>query len=520
MNSPETSEVVQQKPNIPSILPLLPIQEAVVYPFMRLSSLIVGGDLWVKMIDDTLLAQKVIALFWYEGEQNEELDLLALGKTGTAAQVLGLIRLPGGSLQLHVQGLARVRLEQVTQTEPYPLATVQVCEERVESSVELEGLARSALGLLQEVVNLAPYLSPELVSAATKVKEPGTLADCIAAMIGLKLEEQQQILDTLDVTERLRQVVSILNREKEILTVGQKAQKEMAQAQREYVLRQQLETIRRELGEQDEQEAEIDELRQQLETTKLPEETYKEAVRELERLAQMLPAAAEYTMVRTYLDWLLSLPWQISTEDILDLTKARQVLDEDHYNLDKVKQRILEYLAVRKLKPLVPGKGNLTLTGHLGKVMQESAKAALTYARSKATELEMPEDFHQKYDVHIHVPAGAIPKDGPSAGITLATALISALTKRPAHKRVAMTGEITLRGRVLAVGGIKAKILAAQRAGVCTVILPKENERDLKEVPTSAREQLHFVLVEHMDEVLPIALYPVGQGDSLSVGSS
>ncbi len=793
MNSAETSKVVPQKPPIPSILPLLPIQEAVIYPFMRLSSLIVGGELWVKMLDDTLLTQKVIALFWYEGEEAEELDLLALGQTGTAAQVLGLLRLPGGSLQLHVQGLARIQLEQVTQTEPYPLATVQVFDQRVESSVELEGLARSALGLLQEVVNLAPYLSDELVSAATKVKDPGTLADCIAAMIGLKLEEQQQILDTLDVTERLRQIVSILNREKEILTVGQKAQQEMAQAQREYVLRQQLETIRRELGEQDEQEAELDELRQQLEAKELPSEADKEAGRQLERLAQMLPAAAEYTMVRTYLDWLLSLPWKSSTEDQLDLTRARLVLDEDHYNLDKVKQRILEYLAVRKLKPeakgpilcfigppgvgktslgqsiaralgrkfvrfslggmrdeaeirghrrtyigalpgriiqqlrraqsnnpvfmldevdkltvgfqgdpaaallevldpeqnhafldhyldlpfdlrkvmfictanltdtippalldrmevlelpgytedeklhiarryliprqieesglqpgqltikeavlqrlireytreagvrnlerwigsvcrkiacriatgelgpftindneveellesppfraevhlgkdecgvatglawtptggdlllietaLVPGKGNLTLTGHLGEVMQESAKAALTYARSKGTELAMPPDFHQKYDVHIHVPAGAIPKDGPSAGITLATALISALTKRPAHKRVAMTGEITLRGRVLPVGGIKEKILAAQRGGIRTVILPKENERDLKEVPTSAREQLHFVLVEHMDEVLPTALYPepVGQGDSVAVGNS
>ncbi len=790
MNSSETSKVVPQEPDIPSILPLLPIQEAVIYPFMRLSSLIVGGELWVKMLDNTLLTQKVIALFWYRGAETEKLDLLALGQTGTAVQVLGLLRLPGGSLQLHVQGLARIQLEQVTQTEPYPLAKVQICDRQVESSVELEGLARSALGLVQEIVNIAPYLSEELVSAATKVKDPGTLADCIAATIGLKLEEQQQILDSLDVTERLRQIVSLLNREKEILTVGQKAQQEMARAQREYVLRQQLATIRRELGEHDEQEVEIDELRQQLEAAKLPEEAYKEAARELERLAQMLPAAAEYTMVRTYLDWILSLPWNIGTEDLLDLTRARQVLDEDHYNLDKVKQRILEYLAVRKLKPeakgpilcfvgppgvgktslgqsiaralgrkfvrfslggmrdeaeirghrrtyigalpgriiqqlrraefnnpvfmldevdkltvgfqgdpaaallavldpeqnhafmdhyldlpfdlrkvmfictanltdtippalldrmellelpgyteeeklqiahryliprqieesglqpeqltidevvlqrlireytreagvrnlerwigsicrkiacrvatgelgpfpvkanaleellepppfraevhlgkdesgvatglawtptggdillietaVVPGKGKLTLTGHLGEVMQESAKAALTYARSKAAELAMPPDFHQKYDVHIHVPAGAIPKDGPSAGITLATALISALTKRPTHKRVAMTGEITLRGRVLAVGGIKEKILAAQRAGVHTVILPKDNETDLKEVPSSAREQLQFVLVEHMDEVLPTALYPAGYGDSLTVAS-
>ncbi|MDJ0706739.1 MAG: endopeptidase La [Leptolyngbyaceae cyanobacterium MO_188.B28] len=789
MISPEVVDTTQQaQPEIPKNLPILPIQEAVIYPFMRLSSLVVGGKHWVKMVDDALLGKKVIALFWYDSEQDREIDLLSLGRTGTAAQVIKMLRLPEGSLQLLVQGLARVQIQRVTQTQPYPLAEVQVCYDRAKPSVELEGMVRSALGLLQEVVSMAPYLPNELAAMATRVTEPGTLADCIAATLNLKLEEQQQILDKLDVAERLQQVITILNREKEILEVGRKAQQEMAAAQREYILRQQMDAIRRELGEGDEQEAEITELQQQLDAAELPEEAQEEAKRELGRLAQMSPAAAEYTMVRTYLDWLLSLPWSVSTEDKLDLPKARQVLDQDHYDLDKVKQRILEYLAVRKLRPeakgpilcfvgppgvgktslgqsiartlgrnfvrislggmrdeaeirghrrtyigalpgriiqqlrraksnnpvfmldevdklmvgfqgdpaaallevldpeqnhtfmdhyldvafdlrkvmfictanvidtippalldrmellelpgyteeeklriaqryliprqlkeaglneaqltldeevirrlireytreagvrnverwigsvcrkiacqvasgevgpfkvtaeqleellepplfrsetplgkdecgvatglawtvaggdillieaaLMPGKGTLTLTGHLGQVMQESAKAALTYARSRAVDLGLPKDFHQKYDLHIHVPAGAIPKDGPSAGITIAAALISALTKRPIYKRVAMTGEITLRGRVLPVGGIKEKILAAQRAGVHTVILPKDNQRDLREAPESAKEQLHFVFVENMDDVLPHVLHHIEARNAVAV---
>jgi len=751
----------------------------VVFPFMMLP-LMVQGERWVRLVDEAMLGNKVVALFRRKGEAGEEFDPMALGKTGTAAQVLRMARTPDGNLQLLLQGLARVQIRQLIQTDPYPVAEMAVFYDQVIPSVELEGLTRSALGLFQEVVNLAPYLPNELAFIAANVTEPGALADFVAANLNLKPDERQEVLDTLDVTERLKKVVSFLNREKEILEIGRKAQQEMAKAQREYFLRQQLEAIRRELGETDEREAEVNELRQRLEEANLPEEARKEAERELERLSRMPPGAAEAVVARTYLDWVLSLPWNVSTEDNLDLSRAHQVLDEDHYDLEKVKERILEYLAVRKLKPeakgpilcfvgppgvgktslgqsiaralgrkfvrislggvrdeaeirghrrtyigalpgriiqglrragsnnpvfmldevdklsvgfhgdpaaallevldpeqnvafvdhyldvpfdlsrvmfictanvtdtippalldrmevldlpgyteeeklhiarrylvprqmeesglraeqltitdaalrrlireytreagvrnlerwigavcrkvarrvaeegatgpfavdaddldellepprfrpeaplgedeigvatglawtpaggdvlfvetaLVPGKGSLTLTGHLGEVMQESAKAAVTYARSRAADLGIPEDFYQKYDVHIHVPAGAIPKDGPSAGITIATSLISALTRRPAYKRVAMTGEITLRGRVLPVGGIKEKVLAAHRAGVHTVILPKDNERDLRDVPESAREALKFVFVEHMDEVLPVALHP------------
>jgi ATP-dependent Lon protease len=697
-------------------------------------------------------------------------------------------RLPGDNVQLQIQGLARVQIRRITQDTPYPLAEVEVFDDSVESSLELEGLSRSVLGLYQEVISLAPYLPNELAEALTGAIEPGTLADCVAATLSLKLVERQEVLDLLDVKERLQRVYAMLSREKEILEIGRKAQQEMVKTQREYFLRQQLEAIRRELGEEDESKAEINELQQRLAAAALPEEAHKEAERELERLSRMSPVAAEYTTTRTYLDWLFSLPWNTTTEDLLDLPRSRQILDDDHYDLDKVKQRILEFLAVRQLRPeakgpilcftgppgvgktslgqsiaralgrkfirfslggmrdeaeirghrrtyvgalpgriiqqlrragsnnpvfmldevdkltvgfqgdpaaallevldpeqnkafvdyyldlpfdlshvlfictanvtdtippalkdrmevlnlpgytedekvhiahryliprqlvegglnadqitiqeavlhrlireytreagvrnlerwlgsicrkiacrvvagdpgpfivaaadlaellepplylpetplgkdevgvatglawtptggdvlmiettLVPGKGELILTGQLGEVMQESALAALTYARSRSTDLEMPKDFHRKYDVHIHIPAGAVPKDGPSAGITIATALISALTQRPAYKQMAMTGEITLRGRILPVGGIKEKVLAAQRAGVRTVILPKENQRDLQEVPLSAREQLQFVFVEYMDEALQMALHSTLQPLSIPV---
>ena len=774
----------QSTSEVPLRLSILPMPEVVVFPFMTLPSLVVRGDRWVKMIEDTLLHHKIIALFNYDGPEGS-FDSLSLAKTGTAVQILRMSRLPDGSLHLLVQGMARVQVRQLSQTDPYPIARVNVFQNGADTTVELEGLARSALVLFTEVVELAPYLSGELVEALAKVPNAGMLADSIAATLGLKTKEEQRILDTTEVSERLRAVISLLNREKEILQVARKAQQEISQTQREYVLRKQLEKIRQELGEGDEHEAEIEKLRQKLEDAHLPEEACTEANRELDRLASMSHASPEYTVSRTYLDWLIDLPWNTATEDKLDLSRARQVLDEDHYDLVKVKQRILEYLAVRKLQPeakgpilcfvgppgvgktsvghsiarslgrkfvrlslggirdeaeirghrrtyvgalpgrilqqlrqagsnnpvfmldevdklkvgfqgdpaaallevldpeqnhafldryldvafdlrqvmfictanvsdtipaplldrmevlhlpgyteeeklaiarrylvprqrkesglnenqlelddvvlqrlireytreagvrnlerqigsvcrkmacrvaegdtgpfsigaddlddliepgtyrsdlplgddevgvavglawtpvggeilsveavTIPGDGKLTLTGHLGDVMKESAKAALTYARSRATSLGLPKDFYKACDVHIHVPAGAVPKDGPSAGIAMTTALISALTARPVSKQVAMTGEIALRGRVLPVGGIKEKVLAAQRIGIKTVILPKENERDLRELSESTRSQLDFIFVEHIDEVLPLTLHLAGPVNS------
>lgn len=777
MNNPIMPDLREQV-DIPDVMPVMAIGEGVIFPFMVFPFL-VEGEKWGKMIDDAALGNKIFAIFWRR-TPGEDLNLNALGQTGTAVRIARMIRMPNGSIQLILQGLSRVRIQQITQTDPYPLAKIEVIKEVVERTPELEGLTRAAQSLFSEVVALAPYLPNEVIATASGIEDPGAVADFISSQINVQLEDRQSILDTYDVPERLRKVVQLLQREKEILDIGQRAQQEMSKTQREYILRQQMEQIRRELGETNDQEAEVKELREQLEKANLPEEAAKEANRELDRLEKMAPGAAEYTVSRTYLDWILSLPWNTYTEDNLDIHHAREVLDEDHYDLDKIKSRILEQLAVRKLNPkakspilcfvgppgvgktslgqsiaralgrkferislggvrdeaeirghrrtyigampgriiqglrragshnpvfmldevdklsvsfqgdpaaallevldpeqnntfednyldvpfdlspvlfictanvldtipgplldrmevlelsgyteseklqiakrylvqrqmnatglnnnqlvitddalqriirdytreagvrnlerwignicrkvavwisegkqgpftidaqqlddllepprfrsevelnedeigvvtgmawtpaggdilfietaVVPGHGNLILTGQLGNVMQESARAAMTYARARASELGIPEDFYEKYDLHIHIPAGAIPKDGPSAGITMATSIISALTRRPAYKHVSMTGEITLSGRVLPIGGVKEKVLAAQRAGVTTIILPKDNQQDLRDVPESVRDKLKFVFVEHMDEVLPVALHPV-----------
>jgi ATP-dependent Lon protease len=773
----------QNVPEIPEILPVLPLNNVVLFPGMFLP-LVVSGDMWVKLVDEAALSTKMVGVFM-RTQPGEGFDPLALARTGTAALIVRMLRLPHGAVQILVQGQARIQIMQLIVSEPYPQARMSIHRDPAVLSVEVSGLARAALAAFQQIIQLSPTLPDELAIVAANTAQPGMLADLIAANLNLKAEDQQLVLDTLDVQERLRQVLSFLEREREILTIGRKAQEEMSKSQREYVLRQQLEAIRRELGETDEHAAEIAELRRRLETANLPEEARKEAEREISRLERMPPGAAEYVVSRTYLDWLLDLPWNVSTEDNLDLAQARQVLDEDHYDLERIKERIIEYLAVRKLRleqnatgsargpilcfvgppgvgktslgasiaralgrkfvrvalggvrdeaeirghrrtyigalpgriiqginragsnnpvfmldevdklsvgfqgdpaaallevldpeqnaafvdryldvsfdlsralfictanrsdtippalldrmellelagytemekleicrryliqrqrseqglaergptiteaalrrlireytheagvrdlerrigaiyrkmatraaegqslpdqvdapdlddllgpprfrsetllgedevgvvtglawtptggdvlfveaSVVPGNGQLTLTGQLGDVMKESARAALTYARSRARSLNIPTDFAQICDIHIHVPAGAVPKDGPSAGITMASALISALTERPARKHVAMTGEITLRGKVLPIGGVKEKLLAAQRAGVHTVLLPKANAPDLREIPEETRQHLEIILVEHMDEVLPHVLHP------------
>lgn len=773
----------QNAPEIPEILPVLPLNNIVLFPGMFLP-LVVSGDVWVKLVDEAALSTKMVGVFM-RTQPGEGFDPLALARTGTAALIVRMLRLPHGAVQILVQGQARIQIMQLIVSEPYPQARMSIHRDPAALSVEVSGLARAALAAFQQIIQLSPTLPDELAIVAANTAQPGMLADLIAANLNLKPEDQQLVLDTLDVQERLRQVLSFLEREREILTIGRKAQEEMSKSQREYVLRQQLEAIKRELGETNEHAAEIAELRRRLEAANLPEEARKEAEREISRLERMPPGAAEYVVSRTYLDWLLDLPWNVSTEDNLELAQARQVLDEDHYDLERIKERIIEYLAVRKLRleqnvtgsargpilcfvgppgvgktslgtsiaralgrkfvrvalggmrdeaeirghrrtyigalpgriiqginragsnnpvfmldevdklsvgfqgdpaaallevldpeqnaafvdrymdvsfdlsrvlfictanrsdtippalldrmellelagytemekleicrryliqrqrseqglaergpiiteaalrrlireytheagvrdlerrigaiyrkmatraaegqslpeqvdapdlddllgpprfrsetllgedevgvvtglawtptggdilfveaSVVPGNGQLTLTGQLGDVMKESARAALTYARSRARLLNIPTDFAQICDIHIHVPAGAVPKDGPSAGITMASALISALTERPARKHVAMTGEITLRGKVLPIGGVKEKLLAAQRAGVRTVLLPKANAPDLREIPEETRQQLEIILVEHMDDVLPHVLQP------------
>ncbi|MBK5093872.1 MAG: endopeptidase La, partial [Actinobacteria bacterium] len=686
-------------------------------------------------------------------------------------------KLPDGNMQLLVQGVARIRIKDYTQTHPYLKAGVERVIDKVEDTVELEALTRNALNLFRKIVNLAPYLPDELFIAAMNVDEPADLSDFLSANINMSTAEKQELLEELDVKERLKRLTVFLNREVEVLEIGSKiqdqVQSELGKGQREFFLREQLKAIQKELGELDEKTMEINELREAIDKSGMPEEARKEAERELERLANMPAAAAEYTVARTYLDWIIYLPWEKGTEDNLDVKRAARILDEDHYDLDKVKQRIVEYLAVRNIKedmkgpilcfvgppgvgktslgqsiaralgrkfhrislggvrdeaeirghrrtyvgalpgriiqgmrkagtnnpvfmldevdklgvdfrgdpaaallevldpdqnnsfsdhyldvafdlskvmfittanilftippalldrmevlelpgytepekvkiaqqflihrqikehglddyqvelkddalhgiirnytreagvrnlereiasifrkvarkvaeggkgpfPIVaddlhemlgpikfrqdvieqedevgvatglawtevggdvlfveaesyPGKGALSLTGKLGEVMQESARAAVTYARANSEKLGIPEGFFENHDIHIHVPAGAIPKDGPSAGVTMAVALVSAVTEKLVIKDTAMTGEITLRGKVLPVGGIKEKVIAAHRAGVRKVILPEENEKDLEEVPDFVRKDLQFSFVKDINEIM------------------
>lgn len=771
-----------EKLQLPEELPILPQAQVVIYPSL-IVPLATADTKIVRLIDEAVGSDKLVGFFVQKPDAKEVTDLYSIG---TAALVARMFKLPDGSIHAFFQGLSRIRLKKITQIEPYLKGKVEVIEDKIERTPELEALVRNLTALFQKIVELAPNLPPELNIAVLNMPDPGSLADFVAAHINLKPEERQEILEAIDVTERIKKLTVFANRELEVLELGSKiqsrAREEMTKAQREFFLREQLKAIQKELGEIDERTIEINELKEKIAQAKLPPEVQKEADRELERLAKMPPAAAEYTVSRTYLDWLINLPWAKATEDNLDIARASQILDEDHYDLEKVKQRILDYLAVRKLKPdmkgpilcfvgppgtgktsvgqsiaralgrkfvrislggirdeadirghrrtyvgalpgriiqglrraesnnplfmldeidkmgadfrgdpaaallevldpeqnfsfvdhyldvpfdlskvmfittanvtdtippalldrmevielpgyteneklqiarrflipkqlkenglrleqleitddavltiirnytreaglrnlereigticrkvarqiaegkgasttaitadnlpeylgprkfryeiaeeadevgvatglawtpaggdiifveatLVPGKGNLILTGKLGEVMQESAKAALTYVRFLSAQdqhkLQIPKDFHERNDIHIHVPAGAIPKDGPSAGITMAVALTSAVTKIPVRKDIGMTGEITLRGKVLPVGGIRDKVLAAHRAGLKKVILPKENEKDLVEVPAEIKDKLQFVFVENIHEALECTL--------------
>lgn len=764
-------------------LPILPIKEVVLYPKMVLP-LMVGEKHAIQLIDDALLKDKtigILAIREESEEKEEEVKPENLYDIGTAALILRMVKIAENMVRLLVQGISRIKIDEYIQTEPYLRARATVLEDKGKRTMEIDALMVSIKGLFQKAIELAPHIPGEVGLIVMNIDDPSTLADLIASNLNITLSEKQEVLGLLDIKARLERVYQLLNKEFQILELGNKIQNqlktEMDKTQRDYYLREQLKAIQKELGEIDEHTVEIEELRKKIKEAGMPAEVEKEANKELDRLARIPPAAAEYTVSRTYLDWLVELPWSKSTEDNLDIALARKVLDEDHYNLEKVKKRILEYLAVRKLKsdmkgpilcfvgppgtgktslgksiaralgrkfvrislggvrdeaeirghrrtyigalpgriiqsirkcgsnnpvfmldevdkigmdfrgdpssallevldpeqnnafsdhylevpfdlsrvmfittanildPIPPalkdrmevldlpgyteeeklmiakkyliprqveahglkneiisftdeaiiriirdytreaglrnlereiaticraiakdvaegkkepvtilpdmissflgpikfypemaertsipgvatglawtpaggdiifieatkmkGKQSLILTGQLGDVMKESAQAALSYIRSKAVEMGIPEDFYSNYDIHLHVPAGAIPKDGPSAGIAILAALASLLSGRPVRSDVAMTGEITLRGKVLPVGGIKEKVLAARRAGIKTVILPKENENNLEEIPDHMKEGMNFILVEEMDEVLKNAL--------------
>ncbi|MDT7972608.1 MAG: endopeptidase La [Armatimonadota bacterium] len=767
--------------SLPEELPVVALRDFVVFPFM-VTPLDVGRPKSVRAVDAVAADLRMFLTVMQKDKDIQDPqppdDLYAIG---TLVTILRMMRAPDGRIQLLLRGLARVRIDEWTQTDPYLKARYTIIDETTEMTVEVRALMGSVLQLFQQMVQLSPHLPDEAYAIAAAAETPAQLADIIVTALNLSAQERQRFLETLDPVQRLRDLLPLLSREVQVLELTQKiqeqARQELDKAQREFILRQQLREIQKELGETP--EAEVEELRQKIEEAGMPDEVKEVALRELDRLSKMHPAAAEYTVSRTYLDWLISLPWSKVTEDNLDIANAKRVLDEDHYDLDDVKERLLEFLAVRKLKqdtkgPILcfvgppgvgktslgqsiaralgrkfvrislggvrdeaeirghrrtyvgalpgriiqgirqagtknpvfmldevdklgfdfrgdpaaallevldpeqnhsfvdhyldvpfdlsqvlfictanitdtippalldrmevirlpgysheeklqiarryliprnlnehgltdehleitddalsvivrqytqeagvrnlnreianicrkvarrlaegvsekvvvtpenlaeflgppkfvedfaerqprvgvanglawtpfggsvlvvettkmPGKGNLILTGHLGEIMKESAQAALSYVRSRSEQLGIPEDFFAKHDIHIHVPAGAIPKDGPSAGITMATALASLATGRPVRPDLAMTGEITLTGRVLPVGGIKEKVLAAKEAGIHEIILPTQNRKDLTEIPEHIRNALTFHFVENMDEVLELALQP------------
>jgi ATP-dependent Lon protease len=769
----------------PMRLPVLPLKETVVFP-ESMTPLAVGQERSVKLIDDVVSGERMLALMTVRNTEADPPSWDDLYSVGTVAVVHKMIKVPDGTLRILVQGLQRVRLVEPQQEDPYLVAELEELPDIVPDSPEVEALTRNVQQQFAHIIGMTPYLPEELQLAAANVDDPSALCHLIASTLRLKTDERQELLEMVNVEERLRAVSLILSREVEMSELGSKIQSQVAseidKGQREFFLRQQLKAIQDELGEGDEQQAEINELRGQLEEKNLPEHVLKAAVRELSRLEKLPSAAAEYGVIRTYLDWIISLPWNEFTEDDLDLEHARQILDEDHFDLEKVKDRIVEYLAVSKLKndlsgpvlcfvgppgvgktslgqsvaralgrkfarisvggvrdeseirghrrtyigampgtiirairdaesanpvflideidkmgsdfrgdpasamlevldpeqhssfrdhyldlpfdlskvlfictantldtirgPLLdrmdviqlsgytheeklgiakrylvpkqlkahglkrtqlaipdrvlrlvvteytreagvrtlerqiatlcrkaatlvatghneklkvdderlrewlgprhfsgdvrkrtsdpgvatglaytavggdvlfieatayPGKGKLTITGQLGEVMQESAQAALSWVRSHTEELGLMPEWFAEHDVHIHVPAGAVPKDGPSAGVTMATALASLLRGIPVADDVGMTGEITLTGQVLPIGGVREKVLAAERAGLKRVILPLENVHDLDDLPAETRRELEFILVDHVEEVLDEAFTPKGR---------
>jgi ATP-dependent Lon protease len=774
------------KPAIPRELPIIPLRGTVFYPDV-VAPLIVEVGRSARLVDDAVIGDRLIGLVAQKNEEAEEAGQEDLYSVGTAVIIGRLLKAPDGRVSIWVQGLERIKVEQFVSTDPYLRAQVAPIPDQDEKTLEVAALMRNAVELFQRMTSLVPGMPEELGIAAMNIEQPKQLVYLIATNLRMKTTDRQALLELNPVAEKLRKLNALLTQELEVLELGKKLQTEaqatMEKAQREYYLREQLRQIRKELGEEDEQSLEVREYERKIAEAQMPPEAEKEAKRELERLRTMPPQAAEYPMIKTYLDWLTDLPWNKFTEDNLDIAQARQVLDEDHYDLQKIKERILEYLAVIKLKKergleeapkaailcligppgtgktslgrsiaralgrkfvrlslggirdeaeirgfrrtyigsipgriiqglrragsrnpvfmldeidkigmdfrgdpssallealdpeqnkdfqdhyldvpfdlsqvlfittgnvldtipdalfdrmeilrlsgyteteklkiaqqyLVPrqrqenglqaeevsftdeavmaiirdytreaglrnlereiasvcrkvaikitegqaktvtveasdipdylgkpkyfmevaerteipgvatglawtpvggeiefieatkmkGKGCLLLTGQLGDVMKESAQAALSYVRSRAGSLGIDEGVFEESDLHIHVPEGAIPKDGPSAGVTMTTALVSLLTGRPVRSDVAMTGEITLRGRVLPIGGVKEKVLAAHRAGLKTVILPRRNTNDLDELPQALREEMTFIGVEQIDEVLQAAL--------------
>jgi ATP-dependent Lon protease len=783
VDSLDAENAIRANEPLPDALPVLPLRETVTFP-ETLTPLAVGQERSIKLVDDVLGGNRMLAMVAALDPENEEpwpKDLYEVGVVGVVARML---KVPDGTLRVLVQGTQRVRLGPYVAEQPYLVARISELPDVVEEGPELEALTRNVQRTFSQIIEQIPYLPEELQMAVANLDDPAALAHLIAGALRISTEEKQKLLEELEVVARLRHLSQILARELEVVQLGTQIQSqvesEIDKGQREFFLRQQMKAIQDELGEGDEQQAEVNELREKIERAKLPEHAQKAADRELSRLEKLPPAAAEHGVIRTYLEWLVELPWSAETEDNLEIAHAREVLDADHYDLEKVKDRILEYLAVRKLKPdspgpilcfvgppgvgktslgrsiakalgreferisvggvrdeaeirghrrtyigalpgtivralrdagsrnpvfmideidkmgadfrgdpasamlevldpaqndsfrdhyldlefdlsevlfiatanvldtipgplqdrmetielagytqeekkhiarrylvprqikanglkpsqiefadpalaaiideytreagvrnlerqigticrkvarkvaegdskgkerisakrarellgrrrvfaeqrrrtkvpgvatglawtptggdvlfieatSMPGSGSLTITGQLGDVMKESAQAALSYIRGHWREVEpdLGEEWFAKHDIHIHVPAGAVPKDGPSAGVAMTVALASLVSGRPVRNDVAMTGEVTLTGQVLPIGGLKEKSLAAQRAGIKRVLVPERNEGDVAEIPEHERSELEFVYVGEVSKAIEAAL--------------
>ncbi|SCM97602.1 Lon protease [Bacillus mycoides] len=767
------------------IVPLLPLRGILVYPTMVLH-LDVGRDKSIQALEQAAMDENIIFLAMQKEMNIDDPKEDDIYSVGTVAKVKQMLKLPNGTLRVLVEGLHRAEVVEFIEEENVVQVSIRTVTEEVEDDLEEKALMRTLLEHFEQYIKVSKKVSNETFATVADIEEPGRLADLIASHLPIKTKQKQEILELVSVKERLHTLISIIQDEQELLSlekkIGQKVKRSMERTQKEYFLREQMKAIQTELGDKEGKGGEVEELREKIEQSGMPEETMKAALKELDRYEKLPVSSAESGVIRNYIDWLLALPWTTATEDMIDLAHSEEILNKDHYGLEKVKERVLEYLAVQKLTnslkgpilclvgppgvgktslarsiatslnrnfvrvslggvrdeseirghrrtyvgampgriiqgmkkaktvnpvflldeidkmsndfrgdpsaallevldpeqnhnfsdhyieepydlskvmfvatantlasvpgPLLdrmeiisiagytelekvhiarehllpkqlkehglrkgnlqvrdealldiiryytreagvrtlerqiakvcrkaakiivtaerkrivvteknivdllgkhifrygqaektdqvgmatglaytaaggdtlaievsvaPGKGKLILTGKLGDVMKESAQAAFSYIRSRAEELHIDPDFHEKNDIHIHVPEGAVPKDGPSAGITMATALISALTGIPVSKEVGMTGEITLRGRVLPIGGLKEKTLSAHRAGLTKIILPAENEKDLDDIPESVKENLTFVLASHLDEVLEHALVGVKQ---------
>jgi ATP-dependent Lon protease len=787
ISSDEPRQVEFGLSNLPDELPVLPLRETVTFPD-TLTPLAIGQERSIELVNDVLAGNRMLAMVASSDPEAEAPGPDQLYRVGVAGTIQRMMKMPDDTLRVLVQGSQRIRIDDFTRTAPYLVAGVSELPDVIEQSTELEALVRSVQGSFNQIVEHVPYLPEELMVAVANVDDPSALVHVVAGSLRLKTEEKQELLEEVDVSRRLRRLASLLAREADVIAMGAKiqtqVQEEVDKSQREFFLRQQLKAIQDELGESDPDAAEAADLRRQIEEAGLPEEAQKAADRELERLERLPAAAAEHGVIRTYLEWIVSLPWSVSTEDNLDLKHARKVLDEDHYDIEKVKDRLIEFLAVRKLKPdargtilclvgppgvgktslgrsvaramgrefqrisvggvrdeseirghrrtyigampgtiiramrdagsknpvlmideidkmgsdfrgdpasamlevldpeqnqafrdhyldlpfdlsnvtfiatanqiepipgplrdrmeviglsgytaqdklqiakrylvprqierngltkskiafaddalveiidgytresgvrnlereigavcrkvarefaegtrkskrtvrsaqiaellgqrkikadarrrtdtpgvatglawtpvggdvlyieatAYPGKGNLTITGQLGDVMRESAQAALSWVKGHHEELgaKLDDDWFATHDIHIHVPAGAVPKDGPSAGVTMTTALASLVTGRRVKSDVAMTGEVTLTGQVLPIGGLKEKSIAAQQAAMKIVIAPADNEADADEIPKELLRKTKFKFVSSIDEVLKLALEPTG----------